>query len=314
MSTTHKSKPIKKASSKRSKPVSFGKSNSTEKWKDIPKTEKYEISSNGRIRNKQTKNIRKQNLKNGYYYFNIYDESIEKIVAHRVHRIVAKLFVKNPDKKKYDVVNHIDGNKLNNNYKNLEWTNAAGNNDHAAKNKLTGVTKRKISQYVCEYFIAEYESLTEASIATGIHMSRIVEVCKGQREEYDGYIFKYTDVNPNEKEVDLEEEGFKQIKTFPNYWINNKGQIYSKPFKKFMKTNKHKNGVIQIQLTKKDTEAGKGQIKKTVLIHNLVAMYFMRKPKKNENYIKHKDGNKENNNVDNLEWGYLAGIQPNFDI
>lgn len=121
------------------------------------------------------------------------------------------------------------------------------------------------------------------------------------------------DNNPNEQIIDPEKEGFKNIKTFPNYWINNKGQIYSKPFKKFMKLNKHKTGSLQIQLTKRDPK-GKGQIKKTILVHNLVAMYFMKKPKNNFNSIRHKDGDRTNNNVENLEWNYVAGIQSNLNI
>ncbi|AEX61451.1 putative intron encoded HNH endonuclease [Megavirus courdo11] len=282
-------------------------------WKPFPNDflkNKYEISNKGNVRNKKTQHLFKFNIKNGYNYCNIKMDN-GKFKAFRVHRLVAKLFVKNPHK--YDIVNHLDGNKTNNNYKNLEWTTISGNNQHAADNNLTSVTKRRISQYVGEVLYTQYDSLSEASEATGIHMSRIVEVCKGTREEYEGYVFKYTDINPNEKVIDPEKEGFKNIKTFPNYWINSKGQIYSKPFKKFLKLNKHKTGSLQIQLTKKNPE-GKGQIKKTILVHNLVAIYFLKKPEGDFNCVTHKDGDKSNNNIKNLKWKYVAGIQPNFDI
>lgn len=121
------------------------------------------------------------------------------------------------------------------------------------------------------------------------------------------------DENPNRILIDLKAEGFKNIKTFPNYWINNKGEIYSKPFKKFMKLNKHKNSCLQVQLTK--AKKGGGQIKKTILVHNLVAIYFLKRPKnKKLNCIRHKDGNKQNNNINNLEWNYVPGINPDFNI
>lgn len=314
------------------------KSSKKEIWKAFPNSyvkDKYEVSNKGNIRNKLTEHILTLNLKGGYYYCNIKING--EVKAFRVHRLVAQLFVKNPDKKNNNVVNHLDGNKLNNDYRNLEWscrnaphsfaasensvsqgdtlwrTTVSGNNNHAIKNNLTGITRRRVLQYVGDELYAEYDSLLEAQKATNIHISRIVEVCKNKREHYEGYTFKYADENPNEQVIDPEEEGFKKIKTFPNYWINNKGQIYSNPFKKFMKLNKHRSGALQIQLSKKNPEKT-GKIKKTILVHNLVAAYFLEKPTDDVNCIKHKDGDKCNNDVNNLEWTHVSGVQPNFDI
>ncbi len=56
--------------------------------------------------------------------------------THRVHRLVAFLFIYNPDLEKFNQVNHIDGNKLNNRADNLEWCDASYNLKHAFQNNL----------------------------------------------------------------------------------------------------------------------------------------------------------------------------------
>lgn len=175
--------PIKNYSgSKTSKPLQKCKNNNKEKeiWKAFPHKalkKKLEVSNKGRIKNKITGNILSQQIKNNYYYYNTVID--EKWKSFRVNRLVAILFVKNPKPNKFKIVNHKDGNKLNNVYSNLEWTNDSGNNQHAADKSLTGVTKRRVSQYVGTHFFAEYESVSAAQEATGYHMSRIVETCKG---------------------------------------------------------------------------------------------------------------------------------------
>lgn len=59
---------------------------------------------------------------------------LNKLHHEAVHRAVAKAFIANPDNK--PMVNHIDGNKLNNNACNLEWVTCSENHQHAYKNGL----------------------------------------------------------------------------------------------------------------------------------------------------------------------------------
>ena len=53
-----------------------------------------------------------------------------------VHRLVAENFVYNEYPKLNIVVNHLDGNKQNNFYKNLEWTTVKDNTRHAIYHNL----------------------------------------------------------------------------------------------------------------------------------------------------------------------------------
>lgn len=64
----------------------------------------------------------------------IYDKNIKKQMTFLVHRLVATYFVDKIDG--CDVVNHINANKKDNFYKNLEWTTTKGNMIHASKNGL----------------------------------------------------------------------------------------------------------------------------------------------------------------------------------
>ena len=67
------------------------------------------------------------NGKREYLAYKLCDDGFEK--TFQAHRLVAKHFIDNPDN--LPEVNHKDGNKANNDVKNLEWVSHTENVQHA---------------------------------------------------------------------------------------------------------------------------------------------------------------------------------------
>jgi len=113
----------------------------TEVWKSVVGYEGfYEVSNMGRVKSlarllrpngrshmKPENFLTPRLLRSGYSVVGL---SVDGVLQfHRVHRLVAKAFLDNPEGKAQ--VNHIDGDKLNNIVENLEWATAFENQQHA---------------------------------------------------------------------------------------------------------------------------------------------------------------------------------------
>lgn len=100
----------------------------------IYSTDKIFYDKNG-MRKFYKGKILKQRLQNsGYNVVDLYDDKNHKHTI-LVHRLVALMFVNNPKPEKYNMVDHIDRNKLNNNVENLRWVNNSINSKNKDKKK-----------------------------------------------------------------------------------------------------------------------------------------------------------------------------------
>ena len=98
-----------------------------------------------------------------------------------VHRMVALMFIENPDRFTRTQVNHKNGNKLYNFYFNLEWTTPKENINHAWNHRLAkssgemngnNVYKEKDIKRVCEMIESDYP-LRVISEKTGVSYAMI---------------------------------------------------------------------------------------------------------------------------------------------
>lgn len=91
-------------------------------WKDYTYGNlEYKVSNYGRVIGKGRNKELKQRLnKQGYVEVTMGDTKHRTRI--RVHRLVAILFVENPNPQLYNEVNHIDRNRANPRADNLEWT------------------------------------------------------------------------------------------------------------------------------------------------------------------------------------------------
>ena len=167
-----------------------------EVWKDIPGYEgRYQVSSIGRIKslpryvnNHTGKILIKEKIlaqrpdKKGYMRIDLNDSKGKKHF-YGVHRLVMMAFAPNPLNKPQ--VNHIDGNKSNNNLENLEWCTNGENQKHAYKNGLNKVTgkagrpKRSVAKIDIKsgMVIATYPSISEAARQNNISSPTNINMC-----------------------------------------------------------------------------------------------------------------------------------------
>lgn len=177
-----------------------------ERWKDIDGFEGYyQVSDTGRVRSldrvvtttrygkplsmaRKGKVLRSTVGRDGYPSIQIYKES--EYYTFKIHRLVAKAFVENPDS--LPEVNHIDGNKKNNNAENLEWCTRKHNIRHAFKNGLIDPKNRSCNRKsVRRSDGVIFRSLTEAAKESGTHVSDVSMCCHGTLAHTGGYGFEF---------------------------------------------------------------------------------------------------------------------------
>ena len=157
-------------------------------WRDVVGYEGlYKVSEYGDVlslnyNHTGNKKLLKQNNDGrGYLQVDLYKNGSSK--KCKIHKIVATAFCEGADY--FSVVNHMDEDKTNNHYSNLEWCTSEYNTRYS----LYKVEKR----VKCVELNKEFKSLTEAAKYTNIKICSISACVTGKQKTAGGYHWEYVD-------------------------------------------------------------------------------------------------------------------------
>lgn len=163
-----------------------------EEWKTIPYEWNhlgYELSSFGRIRQKETPSLlsRTQIDTRGYKTFTTGRHFVQ------VHRLVAEVFVPNPNPTLYNVVDHKDENRLNNQASNLRWVTRSQNNVFSHGIPVTRTDADGTNP-------VHYESIQDATRKMNIHKRKVRAAIKNHTLLL-GYLWSWDRTKADQKKV-----------------------------------------------------------------------------------------------------------------
>lgn len=181
-----------------------------EEWKDIEGYEGlYQVSNEGRVKSLHREIIYKDGRKKtlsekilhnllsdlGYYHVMLSKNGIPK--RYKVHRLVAKAFIPNPDN--LPIINHRDESPKNNVVENLEWCTQGYNIHYGTmieRGRLKQQNRVDLSKKVLQFntdgeLVSEYQSASEVErINPQFKTSSITRCCRNNHT-YKGFIWRY---------------------------------------------------------------------------------------------------------------------------
>ena len=148
-------------------------------WRDVKGYEGlYKVSEYGDVLSiKSNALLKPQNDGRGYLNIGLYKNGKRKY--HKIHRLVATAFCEGAEY--FNEVNHIDEDKANNHYSNLEWCTREYNTKYSSHKKEKRVK--------CVELNKTFESITKAEKIMGC--GNISECLAGRQKTAAGFHWEY---------------------------------------------------------------------------------------------------------------------------
>lgn len=156
-------------------------------WKNVDVNGIYLISNKGRFYNNKKNILVSPNINKGYKRISIFNNN------YFIHRLIGYSFIECDDINK-NIINHLDGCKINNDCNNLEFCTLSENSIHAFENGLSSRDSVKKAIYLLdadEKPVKEYPSSHEAARDLCLNPGNIYGVLNGRLKHIGGYRFIY---------------------------------------------------------------------------------------------------------------------------
>jgi hypothetical protein len=254
-------------------------------WRQMgmPNYSRYIVSNKGQIYNTKTKYLVKIRNKHGYFVSTLQDDENKRHEV-RIHRAVAFSFIGPP--KEGQTVDHINRIPADNYYLNLRWADAS------LQSKNQNRSKRRAGTPICQLdqnkqLIKIWDRMVDAAKFFNITAPDLTTACKKgyMLANYRWMYYQEYYIDPTEIWKAVPHKTIKTLQASNKGRIKNNGKVL---------IGANRSGYLRVTIY--------CDVKKKLLslsIHRLICKTFIGPSKL---FVNHKDGNKKNNHLDNLEY------------
>ena len=184
-------------------------------WKNIKGYPNYQVSNMGRVKRLSTgyyrrteKILKPQSQNNGYLHIKLSQKDKTKCIL--VHRLVAQVFIPNPNN--LPQVNHINEDKTDNRVENLEWCDikyninygngiskrVKTNKENGTYKKIGEINYKNFSKSILQFskdnsFIRRWDCIMDVQRELGYDNKQICSCLKNRQKTAKGFKWVYAD-------------------------------------------------------------------------------------------------------------------------